>query len=198
MKIRNLILAFAVTAITAGAAHADTIQGSSTFSSNIGGVSNTYNTSGGSFDLTNVTVGVPVTITNYLDIFSNGNGTANLTVDFTITDPGTGTGNVGGKDVFALQGQSNTTQGSITWTNLSSLQLSNGQFLSISLSPVKNSNLSNGAYVDATFTLTGTPTSLSAVPEPSTLALLGSGLLGIAFVGRRKLRGGMQQPATLA
>ncbi|HZD30772.1 MAG TPA: PEP-CTERM sorting domain-containing protein [Candidatus Angelobacter sp.] len=46
----------------------------------------------------------------------------------------------------------------------------------------------NGPYVDVTLSLLGQP-SPAAVPEPNTLMMFGSGIIGLAGILRRKMRG---------
>jgi hypothetical protein len=194
MQVRSLIPTLAALILAGAAAHADTISGTASFGySNLvcssPSCSITQNSIDSPFNLYKVTDGIPYTDSNFLKITETGTGSADLSLDFTITDPGTGSGTEGGTTTFELRGRSNTPQGTITWDPVTiALAESGGMFqdLTIALNSVTNGNLSNGSTFDAKFTLDA-PESVGVVPEPSSLLLLSTGLLGGAFALRRKL-----------
>lgn len=80
--------------------------------------------------------------------------------------------------------------GEVVWDNPEIVSFANGAELEISLSnETFNTGIvglfegfNNGATVQATFMLTAAP-----IPEPSTLALMGIGLLGLGVMSRRRL-----------
>jgi hypothetical protein len=194
-----------------GAAHATTISGSATFADTtnsndltvtdaFGGTGN----NGGTFTLNGVTVGGSAqTYSDFLtlgtQILSNQTETVSddVAVTFAITQPGTGNGSLGGgvTEVQTVHGrfnQSISNSSTVTWDDPLTIALSNGDNLIINLADtdLTNTECDHNAdvcgNVNATFQLTDP--SPAPVPEAATLALLGSGLLGLGFVGLRKRR----------
>lgn len=197
---------------SAQSAHADTVSGSYTFTDTTS--TNTLNISASPNPGTFTEHGVPDNGISFTDtsLFfvtanipgsSNSTQTDNLVVNFTITQPGTGSGSQGGQgteDQEKIFGTFDADTGSITWNTPAVINLSDGQTLFIDLGDITlaESSLFNAdcgltnadlcGEETATFTLTPTQDPPAATPEPGSLALLGTSILGGAGVLRRRFR----------
>ena len=174
-------------------AHADTFAGTASFQD--GGPINGVDFSG-SFDQSSFLFSGPVgtTFSDGLTITStdahllNTANTDNLSVSLVFTLPGmasdtiTGTGSL--KDTFVFIGYID--QNTINWSNnVSYINFANGAQLKASL-PDFNFTGFDG-YSQGSENLTLQVTKVAATPEPSTFALLGTGLVGAVGAIRRKL-----------
>ncbi len=107
-----------------------------------------------------------------------------IVVTFTFTQPPGGTGTVTATDTGSIRGN-NLGAIDISWNNPTFVSFSDGSILSIALQTIDppGSYRQQTDLIDVKFTLTQGPT---AVPEPLTLAVLGTGLIGLGMVRRRQ------------
>jgi len=121
---------------------------------------------------------------DFFDIVVNGLGlVTNATVSATLGfQSPVNTSNATGSGAFgtffgAISG------GWLHWNDASDIAVGDGTWLSVDFSDLLELGLGNSATVTATVTRYG---EVASVPEPSTLALFGLGLMGIGFGARRK------------
>jgi hypothetical protein len=204
VNLRTFAIAAAALVFVGGMAHADTIAGTAVFSAapsdsiSITGI--TDGTGGNNFSIPNVTPGGEATfVDDFMTICTtipgdeNAHATDNIDVAFTITQPGTGSGTLDGtgkETQYDFFGIFDTYHDTLTWNNPLVIALSNNENLTIDLSNLTDLGFAGCGSdlcgnVNAKFQLSDPA---SPVPEPSTLAFMGTGLLGMAFFGRHKLR----------
>ena len=183
------------------AAHADTYTGTVSFTDTDNPNSNDALFSGSfaspSFSFTGVNGTLFTdTLTIIADTSQGGNGQISgndvLTVQLTFTAPSASGGSLTGSGT--ISGHTDSASGTITWTD-STITFSDGSSV---LAHLPNFSFSNADIrgdgkatlagdLDLTVTIPQTGP-LGSVPEPSSIALLGTGLLGAAGAVRRKLR----------
>jgi hypothetical protein len=108
-----------------------------------------------------------------------------ISVDFNITNPSSGSGDVNGSTDGVRQLFGVVQYGAVTWSGPAEITLSNGDALSVSLNDATfdaglfglHGGARDGAVISADFTLEKVA---SAVPEPATWAML---LAGVAMMG---------------
>lgn len=192
--LRSLAVACVLTSAL-GVARADTFSGTASFTDTSSPSNNNYNFTG-TFDDPSFSFSAtsPYTYTDNLELtinnascnfFSCGHSATDAvsaTIDFSQPSNGSGqfSGNGGALDIFGY-----VIDGGIVWSggNTQTITFNDGSTATIDLHDT-GTILSNQLTDDMTITVD--PASPSATPEPSSLALLGTGILGLAGLARRK------------
>ncbi len=194
LVLRSLALISALS--LAAVAHAETFNGTATFS-DTSSTNNFYDFSG-SFAHSpftfNGTVGT--TYTDQLTITSDDtfclrgclSPSDNLAVTIAFTNPSGATGGFGGTGTDYLTWLGFVNNSDIDWTtNSQTVTFSDGSSVQLTLPDFTFSGLNDGSISgteDLKIKVLSGPT--AATPEPSSLALLGTGVLGLAGMVRRK------------
>jgi hypothetical protein len=193
--MRSLLTSVAVLVLSASAAMAasETVAGSYTvsYSATTGNgpsiTSPSLNTPTSFND--NLTIGTPVTVTTFSVSPAGSSGdrsntvTGTITVNFTFNTPNTATTS----DTAAYIANYNNDTDSVTWAGSGSnsyaplvVDFANGSVLDIDLNNASDWTI----HPSISFDLVSGPN--NTVPEPASIALLGSGLLGLGFVTYRR------------
>jgi PEP-CTERM motif len=205
MKKSLLVCALGAAFAVAGVAHADTVSGTYTFTDQTNNNSLTISATPNPGTFTEFGVpdnGISYTDSVFFFIHANipGSGsstqTDQLQVSFSITQPGNGSGSQSGQgteDQDHITGNFDRLTGSVTWNAPAVISLSDGQTLYIDLGDITLGTILCGdsdmcGVESATFTLTPTQDPPAATPEPGSLALLGTSILGGAGILRRRFR----------
>ncbi|MGH7119027.1 MAG: PEP-CTERM sorting domain-containing protein [Acetobacteraceae bacterium] len=198
--------AFAFLPLISAPAHATAVSGTATFADD-GPFNNglTFSGTANNAAITNLdlALGTPLTISNFLTIQSNDTGgffgssaTDNISTSFVFTLPASGSGTLNGsgsEDVAAFWGIVTGASGQISWQNPLTIDFNDGLTLTLSLADADfnaagwfpNPDQTIGDSLTLTLTQADPPAS---VPEPGSLAVLGTALIGLAFMVRRRRR----------
>jgi hypothetical protein len=128
------------------------------------------------------------------DAFNCCNGPAPYTFDttFSVSDPSvasiSGLWTIDDAGVLALNGQTLDSQGGGNWGSLHPFSASGSAWFVTGVNTLAITITSDDNYLEGV-RLEGTVIGVSTTPEPSSLLLLGSGVLGVFGIVRRKLVG---------
>lgn len=200
--LKGTLIAVTAIAVTTGAANAMPFLGTDTFTDTTAGsplsLTATYDLNPISFD---IGPGLSFSTPDLLTIissdasggsFSGSTAVNNIQVTFDFSKPDAGTGSasgIGSETVVNVFG-SVFSGGFVVWKNPSAITFPDGTLLDVALGNTggffDTGGASGRATISADFTLVGDPRSDPvSVPEPGSVALLGTGLLGLALLARQ-------------